>query len=205
MAVRFFILQNPLPSKVSLQDAHNIPGKVSERRTPIGELNWIFTAITDTIAWNSLSKPLFKKLFRQDLMVAALFRNYLLAQRIMRVYHCHPVSHPEIPQTHDHPLWRSWDLAVELILAQLPELQAEARGEKEYIYKHSRRPGHRLPPYLACCSVGTARCLARSQRLRAATLLCAVAGSGECGWRKHRRPLQDPPWLGRPAELRRVQ
>jgi regulator-associated protein of mTOR len=137
MAVRFFILQNPLPSNVTLADAHNIPGKVSERRTPIGELNWIFTAITDTIAWNSLPKPLFKKLFRQDLMVAALFRNYLLAQRIMRVYHCHPVSHPEIPQTHDHPLWRSWDLAVELILAQLPELQAEARQEKEYTYKHS--------------------------------------------------------------------
>ncbi|KAF1913549.1 raptor N-terminal caspase like domain-containing protein [Ampelomyces quisqualis] len=137
MAVQFFILQNPLPTRVNLRDAHNIPGKVSERRTPIGELNWIFTAITDTIAWNSLSKPLFKKLFRQDLMVAALFRNYLLAQRIMRVYHCHPVSHPEIPQTHDHPLWRSWDLAVELILAQLPDLQAEARGDKEYLYKHS--------------------------------------------------------------------
>ncbi|KAL5401128.1 hypothetical protein PMIN03_011797 [Paraphaeosphaeria minitans] len=137
MAVKFFILQDPLPSNVTLRDAHNIPGKVSERRTPIGELNWIFTAITDTIAWNSLSKPLFKKLFRQDLMVAALFRNYLLAQRIMRAYHCNPVSHPEIPQTHDHPLWRSWDLAVELILAQLPDLQAEARGEKEYTYRHS--------------------------------------------------------------------
>ncbi|KAF2265299.1 hypothetical protein CC78DRAFT_532512 [Lojkania enalia] len=137
MAVRFFILQNPLPSNIKIRDAHHIPGKVSERRTPIGELNWIFTAITDTIAWNSLSKPLFKKLFRQDLMVAALFRNFLLAQRIMRVYHCHPVCHPEIPQTHDHPLWRSWDLAVELILAQLPDLQAEARGEKEYVYKHS--------------------------------------------------------------------
>ncbi|KAF2643093.1 WD repeat-containing protein-like protein mip1 [Massarina eburnea CBS 473.64] len=137
MAVRFFILQNPLPTSVTLRDAHNIPGKVSERRTPIGELNWIFTAITDTIAWNSLPKPLFKKLFRQDLMVAALFRNYLLAQRIMRVYHCHPVSHPEIPQTHNHPLWKSWDLAVELILAQLPDLQAEARGEKEYVYRHS--------------------------------------------------------------------
>ncbi|OAG06716.1 WD repeat-containing protein-like protein mip1 [Paraphaeosphaeria sporulosa] len=137
MAVKFFILQNPLPSNVTLRDAHNIPGKVSERRTPIGELNWIFTAITDTIAWNSLSKPLFKKLFRQDLMVAALFRNYLLAQRVMRAYHCNPVSHPEIPQTHDHPLWRSWDLAVELILAQLPDLQAEARGEKEYTYRHS--------------------------------------------------------------------
>ncbi|CAI6337712.1 unnamed protein product [Periconia digitata] len=137
MAVRFFILQNPLPTSIRPFDAHNIPGKVSERRTPIGELNWIFTAITDTIAWNSLDKPLFKKLFRQDLMVAALFRNYLLAQRIMRVYHCHPKSHPEIPETHDHPLWKSWDLAVELILAQLPDLQAEARGEKEYTYRHS--------------------------------------------------------------------
>jgi regulator-associated protein of mTOR len=126
MAVRFFILQNPLsvagPGGATLAQARNIPGKVSERRTPLGELNWIFTAITDTIAWNCLEKPLFKKLFRQDLMVAALFRNFLLAQRVMRIYHCHPVSHPDIPDTHNHPLWQSWDLAVEMILAQLPSL-----------------------------------------------------------------------------------
>jgi regulator-associated protein of mTOR len=124
MAVRFFMLQNPIPptSDITLEQARKIPGKVSERRTPLGELNWIFTAITDTIAWNCLEKPLFKKLFRQDLMVAALFRNFLLAQRIMRKYHCHPQSHPRIPDTHDHPLWKSWDLAVELILAQLPKL-----------------------------------------------------------------------------------
>ncbi|KAK7614320.1 WD repeat-containing protein-like protein mip1 [Phyllosticta paracitricarpa] len=137
MAVRFFIMQNPLPSGITLQDAANIPGRVSERRTPIGELNWIFTAITDTIAWNSLSKPLFKKLFRQDLMVAALFRNFLLAQRIMRVYHCHPQCYPEIPETHDHPLWKSWDLAVEMILAQLPNLIRAERGEIQYEYQHS--------------------------------------------------------------------
>jgi regulator-associated protein of mTOR len=154
MAVRFFILQNPLPGGVSIRDAQNIPGKVSERRTPIGELNWIFTAITDTIAWNSLSKPLFKKLFRQDLMVAALFRNYLLAQRVMRVYHCHPQSHPEIPQTYDHPLWRSWDLAVELILAQLPDLQADARGEKEYTYKHSEFFSEQLTAFEVYLSQG---------------------------------------------------
>lgn len=137
MAVRFFILQNPLPSSITTADAANIPGRVSERRTPIGELNWIFTAITDTIAWSSLERPLFKKLFRQDLMVAALFRNFLLAQRIMRVYHCHPQCYPPIPQTHDHPLWRSWDLAVEMILSQLPDLLAAERGEKQYEYQHS--------------------------------------------------------------------
>ncbi|KAK5079619.1 Target of rapamycin complex 1 subunit kog1, partial [Cryomyces antarcticus] len=138
MAVRFFIMQNPIPSGVTLVDAANIPGKTSERRTPLGELNWIFTAITDTIAWNLLPKPLFKKLFRQDLMVAALFRNFLLAQRIMRVYHCHPQCYPEIPQTHDHPLWDSWDYAIEMVLLQLPDLIAAERGQIEYEYQHSK-------------------------------------------------------------------
>ena len=130
MAVRFFILQNPLSatSGVTLVEARNIPGKVSERRTPLGELNWIFTAITDTIAWNCLDKPLFKKLFRQDLMVAALFRNFLLAQRVMRIYHCRPQSYPNIPDTHTHPLWQSWDLAVEMILAQLPRLTEQQKA-----------------------------------------------------------------------------
>ncbi len=41
-----------------------IPGKQTDRKTPLGELNWIFTAITDTIAWNVLPRPLFQKLFR---------------------------------------------------------------------------------------------------------------------------------------------
>ena len=137
MAVRFYILQNPLPLGPSLEEGRHIPGKISERRTPLGELNWIFTAITDTIAWNSLPKPLFKKLFRQDLMVAALFRNFLLAQRIMRVYHCHPQCHPEIPDTHSHPLWQSWDYALENILQQLPKLIEMGRDNQELEYRHS--------------------------------------------------------------------
>jgi hypothetical protein len=36
----------------------------TDRKTPLGELNWIFTAITDTIAWNMLPRALFQKLFR---------------------------------------------------------------------------------------------------------------------------------------------
>jgi regulator-associated protein of mTOR len=63
----------------------------------MGELNWIFTAITDTIAWNVLPQKLFQKLFREDLLVASLFRNYLLAERIMRsckVFHLHLPSSP---------------------------------------------------------------------------------------------------------------
>jgi regulator-associated protein of mTOR len=99
-----------------------IPGDLKDRRTPLGELNWIFTAVTDTIAWSSFDKDIFNKLFRQDLLVAALFRNFLLAQRIMTTYHCTPMSIPELPTTHNHPLWHSWDLAVDACLAQLPDL-----------------------------------------------------------------------------------
>lgn len=34
----------------------SIPGQLNDRRTPLGELNWIFTAVTDTIAWNTLPR-----------------------------------------------------------------------------------------------------------------------------------------------------
>ena len=36
------------------QLVENLPGSFSDRKTPLGELNWIFTAVTDTIAWNVL-------------------------------------------------------------------------------------------------------------------------------------------------------
>src|SRR5699024_4676034 len=62
IALRYFILQNPLETNISI-DEFAIPGRLQDRRSPLGELNWIFTAITDTIAWNTLSRPLFKKLF----------------------------------------------------------------------------------------------------------------------------------------------
>jgi hypothetical protein len=77
-----------------------IPGRQTDRKTPLGELNWIFTAITDTIAWNILPRALFQRLFRQDLLVASLFRNFLLAERIMRANHCTPISIPALPPTH---------------------------------------------------------------------------------------------------------
>lgn len=98
----------------------------------MGELNWIFTAITDTIAWNTLPRALFQKLFRQDLLVASLFRNFLLAERVMRSYDCTPVSHPSLPPTHQHPMWQAWDLAVDISLSQLPDIL-----EKGSTYKAS--------------------------------------------------------------------
>lgn len=137
MALWFFVLQNPLKTDLTPERAKKLPGRLQERRTPLGELNWIFTAITDTIAWTTLPRHLFRKFFRQDLMVAALFRNFLLAQRIMSVYGCHPQSYPELPDTRRHPLWRSWDLAVDMALAQLPMLERKETEGIEYEYQNS--------------------------------------------------------------------
>ncbi|KAI0447266.1 raptor N-terminal caspase like domain-containing protein [Xylaria telfairii] len=137
MALWFFVLQNPLKTNITPERAKKLPGRLQERRTPLGELNWIFTAITDTIAWTSLPRQLFRKFFRQDLMVAALFRNFILAQRIMMVYGCHPQSYPALPDTHQHPLWESWDLAVDLALAQLPMLEKKESEGIEYEYQSS--------------------------------------------------------------------
>jgi regulator-associated protein of mTOR len=121
VALRWFVHQNPLSmEKIDLETiADAIPGKLTDRKTPLGELNWIFTAVTDTIAWNVLPSPLFQRLFRQDLLVASMFRNFLLAERILRSLNCTPMSNPEIPSTCNHPLWDAWDLAVETCLHQL--------------------------------------------------------------------------------------
>ena len=100
-----------------------IPGKQADKKTPLGELHWIYTSVCDTIAWSVLPRPMFLRLFRQDSLTAALFRNMLLAQRILTCYGCTPVSHPSLPASAlHHPLWRCWDDAVESLLAQLPTL-----------------------------------------------------------------------------------
>lgn len=137
MALCFFVLQNPLKTNLTTERARKLPGRLSERRTPLGELNWIFTAITDSIAWTTLPRDVFRKFFRQDLMVAALFRNFLLAQRVMTVYGCHPQSYPELPDSHQNPLWETWDLAVDMALAQLPMLERKEATQVEYEYQNS--------------------------------------------------------------------
>lgn len=63
-----------------------------------------------------VSAELFQRLFRQDLPVASLFRNFLLAERLMRRVGCTPCSSPALPPTWTHPLWLAWEHAVESFL-----------------------------------------------------------------------------------------
>ncbi len=122
IALRYFIMNNQLPTNITADMVMQLPGDLKDRRTPLGELNWIFTAITDTIAWTTSPREVFTRLYRSDLLVASLFRNFLLAERIMKNYHCTPHTSPSLPATNTHPLWSSWDLAVDACLRQLPEL-----------------------------------------------------------------------------------
>ena len=55
--------------KSRLEHIEKIPGQFGDRRTMLGELNQIFTAIPDTIAWNILPRDTFQKLIILDLFV----------------------------------------------------------------------------------------------------------------------------------------
>lgn len=214
ISLRWFVLQNPLPSALNVDMVMNIPGRLQDRRTPLGELNWIFTAITDTIAWTVLPRTIFRRLFRDDLMVAALLRNFLLAERIMRFYHCTPMSHPQLPPTHNHPLWDSWDLAVDQCLAQLPMLLAKERAQQEaaaggspvppnlaaFEYRHSTFFSEQLKAFEVWLSQGGVSRKGRRRRTgKALTRLLSASSSlkgrfaAEEEEEEDARPVRDPP------------
>ncbi|VDM53003.1 unnamed protein product [Angiostrongylus costaricensis] len=82
-SILWYLIKNGRKNQFPPNLLDEIPGQLNDRRTILGELNWIFTAITDTIAWNALPRDDFQRLFRQDLLLASLFRSFLLAERVM--------------------------------------------------------------------------------------------------------------------------
>lgn len=106
---------------------------------PLGEVDWLLTVVTETIAWEITHDGLFRTLFRQDDALRDLGKGYILSQvpamhvvgrsrvltscfrqRVMRALDCTPVSYPSIPSGHLHPLWRIWDAALDDFLDQIP-------------------------------------------------------------------------------------
>ena len=57
----------------------------------------------------------------------------------MRSMNRTPVSIPKIPETHQHPLWQSWDLALENTLIQLVEMH-KLKKEHEMANSALARP-----------------------------------------------------------------
>ncbi|CAK1595697.1 unnamed protein product [Parnassius mnemosyne] len=189
MAMKWFVLRSRV--RVARHDLvdliDKIPGQVTDRRTMLGELNWIFTAITDTIAWSSLPSELFQQLFRADLLTASLCRNFLLADRIMRSYNCTPVSSPALPSLATHPLWAGWEHTLDLALAQLPALLAADPPAYRHspffrdqltafqvwldLGKSSRPPPDQLPMVLQVL-------LSTLHRVRALQILCKFLALG---------------------------
>ncbi|VDO26483.1 unnamed protein product [Haemonchus placei] len=115
-SILWYLIKSGRKSQFPPNLLEEIPGQLNDRRTILGELNWIFTAITDTIAWNALPRDDFQRLFRQDLLLASLFRSFLLAERVMSGNGCNVVSSPSLPSTADHPLWDSWEYTLDLTL-----------------------------------------------------------------------------------------
>ncbi|PAV89798.1 hypothetical protein WR25_21626 isoform A [Diploscapter pachys] len=144
-SVLWYLIKTGRKKQFSDTILDEIPGQAVDRRSVMGELNWIFTAITDTIAWNSLPRDDFHKLFRQDLLLASLFRSFLLAEKVMSAHGCNVVSSPSLPSTSDHPLWESWEYTLDLTLKYLANLQSAK--DKDYLSvgrDHFYRSSHEL-------------------------------------------------------------
>ena len=86
-------------------------------------------SITDAIAADVLPVETYKKLFRADPLTTKLFRNYLLAQYLLRPFQIHPVSVPSLPDLSVHPLWQQWratvDMAVFCSVSPLPDFHTD--------------------------------------------------------------------------------
>ncbi|XP_055533885.1 uncharacterized protein LOC129723592 isoform X2 [Wyeomyia smithii] len=87
-------------------------GNIKNKKSLLGQLYWILTLLTDTIAYSALSGQHFKGFFRDDLLTGTLWRRFILAQKTLKVYACLPMSHPPLPDCSENKLWSLWDNAI---------------------------------------------------------------------------------------------
>ncbi|AYU79393.1 Raptor N-terminal CASPase like domain containing protein, putative [Leishmania donovani] len=168
----------------------NMPGDCNDRKSPRGELNWILNAVTDTIAWCTLPPAQFHYLFRQGTSIKGIFRNCILADRLLRESGCTPMTYPALSEeAHLHPMWELWEYTVDKCVSQLPRLLA-ATDEAPAAYEPSSFFDDQLtafevwvesgdmaevPEQLPCVLLALTQVL---YRVRAFTLLAKYLDSG---------------------------
>ncbi|CAG9575071.1 conserved hypothetical protein [Leishmania major strain Friedlin] len=168
----------------------NMPGDCNDRKSPRGELNWILNAVTDTIAWCTLPPAQFHYLFRQGTSIKGIFRNCILADRLLRESGCTPMTYPALSEeAHLHPMWELWEYTVDKCVSQLPRLLS-ATDEAPAAYEPSSFFDDQLtafevwvewgdmaevPEQLPCVLLALTQVL---YRVRAFTLLAKYLDSG---------------------------
>lgn len=82
-------------------------------------LNNSLQAIIEAIAVDNINVKLYRELFRTDAITATLFRQFILAQFLLRPYQVHPVSNPALPDLSYNYLWNDWKNIVDCYLTRL--------------------------------------------------------------------------------------
>ena len=88
-----------------------------------GFLQLFLNALLDTICFDSQEPSLYEA-YTLDPTLAALFRGFALAQRVMLSFNIHCSSVPALRPMADHKLWSVWDTAIDLC-SSLPKETAE--------------------------------------------------------------------------------
>lgn len=82
-------------------------------QTTVKELEDLLDVIVDGIVCECLPGPNLHTLFRTDKVIHALFRNFVLAQYVLKPFGVHPVSCPALPDMSSNQLWEQWKAAVD--------------------------------------------------------------------------------------------
>ncbi|EAN94843.1 hypothetical protein, conserved [Trypanosoma cruzi] len=119
MALLWFIVEHAQTADIHPLLIYLIPGELTDKKTPLGALQWAFMSITECIAWFSFPYALFMHLFREDVLVAPLFRGFLLADRIITALGGKVTVYPPLPRTSDHNLWDTLDNIIDRTFVSL--------------------------------------------------------------------------------------
>ncbi|KAH8612490.1 Raptor N terminal CASPase like domain [Trypanosoma vivax] len=119
MAVLWFLVENSQMIDVHPLLLSLIPGALEDKKTPLGQLQWAFMSITECIAWSTLPHSLFAHIFREDVVVAPLFRGFLLAERIISALGGQVSVYPSLPRTSDHIMWDTLDNIIDRTLVSV--------------------------------------------------------------------------------------